>query len=108
MVSSTGSACLNNAMGNAETTRESAGLDQSTHCGRPKAPDYFTPITVEANVPGIPVGWRNIVTTLRTVTEKASELGEQAKDSLEELGRSAGRKLDEAREDAGDALHSAA
>jgi ElaB/YqjD/DUF883 family membrane-anchored ribosome-binding protein len=48
------------------------------------------------------------LTTLRTLTEKASQLGTGAKESVEEFGRSAGRKLDEAREDTGDALHSAA
>jgi ElaB/YqjD/DUF883 family membrane-anchored ribosome-binding protein len=52
--------------------------------------------------------WRNILTNLRTLTEKASELGTGAKESMDELGRSAGRKLDEAREETGDALHSAA
>ncbi len=48
------------------------------------------------------------MTNIRTLTEKASELGTGAKESMNELGRSAGRKLDEAREDTGDALHSAA
>jgi ElaB/YqjD/DUF883 family membrane-anchored ribosome-binding protein len=48
------------------------------------------------------------VTTLRTVTETAAELGKQARESIEELGQSAGRKLDEAREETGGALHSAA
>ena len=52
--------------------------------------------------------WRNILTTLRTLTETASELGKEAKESIEEFGRSAGRKLDEARDETGDALHSAA
>ena len=52
--------------------------------------------------------WRNIVTTLRTVTETAADLGKQARESIEELGRSAGRKLDEARDETGGALHSAA
>lgn len=48
------------------------------------------------------------MTTLKEVTETASELGKEAKQSIEELGRSAGRKLDEARDETGDALHSAA
>jgi ElaB/YqjD/DUF883 family membrane-anchored ribosome-binding protein len=48
------------------------------------------------------------VTTLRTVTETAAELGKEARESIEELGRSAGRKLDEARDETGGALHSAA
>jgi ElaB/YqjD/DUF883 family membrane-anchored ribosome-binding protein len=46
--------------------------------------------------------------TSKTITETASELGREAKDSIEELGRSAGRKLDEAREETGGALHTAA
>jgi len=50
----------------------------------------------------------DILTNIRTLTEKASELGTGAKESMDELGRSAGRKLDEAREETGDALHSAA
>jgi len=48
------------------------------------------------------------VTTLRTVTETAAELGKEARESIEELGRSAGKKLDEARDETGGALHSAA
>ena len=48
------------------------------------------------------------MTTLRTVTETAAELGKEARESIEELGRSAGRKLDEARDETGGALHSAA
>ena len=52
--------------------------------------------------------WRNSLTTLRTLSETASELGREAKESIEELGRSAGKKLDEARDQTGDALHSAA
>ena len=48
------------------------------------------------------------MTTLRTLTETASELGKEAKESIEELGRSAGKRLDEARDETGDALHSAA
>jgi len=73
---------------------------------------------MEANVPCIVCrsrGWktapdfgRNILTTLQTVTETASELGKQTRESIEELGRSAGRKLDEARDQTGATLHSAA
>jgi ElaB/YqjD/DUF883 family membrane-anchored ribosome-binding protein len=48
------------------------------------------------------------LTTLKTVTETASELGKEAKASMEELRRSAGRRLDEARDETGDALHTAA
>jgi ElaB/YqjD/DUF883 family membrane-anchored ribosome-binding protein len=48
------------------------------------------------------------VTPLRTLTESASDLGKEAKESIEQLGRSAGRKLDEAREETGAALHTAA
>ena len=48
------------------------------------------------------------MTPLRTLTESASELGKEAKESVEQLGRSAGRKLDEARDETGGALHSAA
>jgi len=48
------------------------------------------------------------MTTLKTVTETAAELGNQARESIEELGRTAGRKLDEARDGTGGALHSAA
>jgi ElaB/YqjD/DUF883 family membrane-anchored ribosome-binding protein len=48
------------------------------------------------------------LTTLKTVTETASELGKEAKESVEELGRSAGRRLDEARNETADALHAAA
>jgi ElaB/YqjD/DUF883 family membrane-anchored ribosome-binding protein len=75
-------------------------------------------MAVEANVPciscwnthgkTIPKLWRNIVTTVRTLTDKASELGKEAKESMEELGRSASKKLDEARDSTGDALHTAA
>ena len=52
--------------------------------------------------------WRNILTTLKTVTESASELGKEAKESVEQLGRSAGRRLDAARTETGAALHTAA
>jgi len=47
------------------------------------------------------------LTTLKTFTETASELGKEARE-LEELGRAAGRKLDRVRDDTGDALHAAA
>jgi ElaB/YqjD/DUF883 family membrane-anchored ribosome-binding protein len=75
-----------------------------------------TKIEMEENVPCIfrPSMFANIfskggvLTNIRTLTEKASELGTGAKESMDELGRSAGRKLDEAREETGDALHSAA
>lgn len=40
--------------------------------------------------------------------ETASNLGTEAKESIEELGRSAGRRMDEAREETGGALHAAA
>lgn len=48
------------------------------------------------------------MTNLRTLTETASELGKEAKESMEELGRSAGKRLDEARDETGGALHTAA
>jgi len=48
------------------------------------------------------------LTTLRTLTEQASELGRDAKESIEELGRSAKTKLDAARDETGSALHAAA
>ena len=48
------------------------------------------------------------MTTLNTLTKAASELGNEAKESMEELGRAAGRKLDEALNETGDALHTAA
>jgi hypothetical protein len=48
------------------------------------------------------------VTTLKTVTESASELGKEAKESIDELVRSAGRRLDDARDETGGALHAAA
>jgi ElaB/YqjD/DUF883 family membrane-anchored ribosome-binding protein len=59
----------------------------------------------QANHPRL---WRNILTTLRTLTETASELGKEARESVEELARSAGKRLDQARDDTGDALHAAA
>jgi len=52
--------------------------------------------------------WRTTLTTLRTLTETASELGKDAKESLEDLSRSAGRRLDEARDETAGALHTAA
>ena len=48
------------------------------------------------------------MTTLKTLTETASDLGRQAMESAGELGLSGGRRLDEARAETGDALHSAA
>ena len=48
------------------------------------------------------------MTSLKTLTDAASELGKDAKESVEELGRSAGRKLDDAREETAGALHTAA
>jgi hypothetical protein len=58
---------------------------------------------VQANHPR-----RIILTSLKTVTDAASELGKDARESVEELGRSAGRKLDDARNDTAGALHTAA
>jgi len=48
------------------------------------------------------------VTTLNTLTEQATDLGRETRESIEELARSAGRGLDEAREETGGALHAAA
>jgi hypothetical protein len=48
------------------------------------------------------------LTTLKTVTETASELGKEARESVEQLGRSAGRRLDAVRTETGAALHTAA
>ena len=48
------------------------------------------------------------MTSLKTVVDAASELGKDARESVEELGRTAGRKLDDAREDTAGALHTAA
>jgi len=48
------------------------------------------------------------MTSLRSLTDAASELGKDAKDSVEELARSAGKKLDEAQDDTAGALHTAA
>lgn len=50
----------------------------------------------------------DILTTVKTLTESASQLGNEARESIEELGRSAGRKLGEAQEETGAALHTAA
>jgi hypothetical protein len=52
--------------------------------------------------------WRNILTNLKTITKTASELGKEAKESIEGLSRSAGKTLDVARDGTGDALHAAA
>jgi hypothetical protein len=51
---------------------------------------------------------RSSLIALRTVTDAASELGKDARESVEELGRSAGRRLDDAREETAGALHTAA
>jgi hypothetical protein len=48
------------------------------------------------------------LTTLKTLTEAATEFGKETKESVEEFGRSAGRSLDAARDETGDALHAAA
>ena len=48
------------------------------------------------------------MTTLKTLTETASDLGRQAMESAGELGLSGGRRLDEARLETGDVLHAAA
>jgi len=48
------------------------------------------------------------LTTIHTLNEQASDLGKDAKESIEELRRAAGRKLDEARDETADALHAAA
>jgi hypothetical protein len=76
------------------------------------------PIVVEANVPAFSLLgqaqanhsrlWRNILTSLKTITETASELGKEAKESMEHLGRSAGKRLDVARDGTGGALHAVA
>ena len=56
----------------------------------------------------IPIHWRNILTTFKTLTETASELGKETKDTIEDLSRSAAKKLDDARDGTADALHTAA
>ena len=48
------------------------------------------------------------MSSLKTVTDAASELGKDARESVEEFGRSAGKKLDDARNDTASALHTAA
>ena len=48
------------------------------------------------------------MTSLKTLTDAASELGKDARESVEELGRSAARKLDDARDQTAGALHAAA
>lgn len=48
------------------------------------------------------------MTTLKAVTNTASEFGGEFKASMEEVGRSAGKKLDHAREETGGALRAAA
>ncbi|MCX6621529.1 MAG: hypothetical protein NTY38_10700 [Acidobacteria bacterium] len=48
------------------------------------------------------------MTTLSTLTETASELGRDAKESIEGLSQSAAKRMDEARVETGGALHSAA
>ncbi len=48
------------------------------------------------------------MTTPRTFNEQASELGTEAKETVEELRRSAGKKLEAARHQTADALHAAA
>ena len=48
------------------------------------------------------------MTTLKTVTESASEFGKETRESIDELVRSAGKRLDNARDETGDALHAAA
>lgn len=48
------------------------------------------------------------MTNLRTVAEKASEIGAEAKESMDDLARFAAQKVDEARTNTAGALHSAA
>ena len=48
------------------------------------------------------------MTSLKALTDAASEMGKDAKESAEELGRSAARKLDDARDETAGALHTAA
>lgn len=48
------------------------------------------------------------MTTVHTFNEQVSELGQDAKESIEEVRRSAGRKMEEARDETADALHAAA
>ena len=44
----------------------------------------------------------------KTITETASELGKDVKESVHQFGRSAGKGFDAARDSTGDALHAAA
>jgi|SRR5579862_8427867 len=69
-------------------------------------PLHFWPLPLRADGPRLDFG--GILTTLDTATERASEFGKEASESIAELGRSAGRRLDEAREETGGALHAAA
>jgi ABC-type transporter Mla subunit MlaD len=48
------------------------------------------------------------MTSIKALTDAASEVGKNAKESVEELGRTAGRKLDDARDQTAGALHAAA
>ena len=48
------------------------------------------------------------MTNLKTVTDKASEIEADAKETVDELAEATARKLDEARASSGGALHSAA
>jgi hypothetical protein len=48
------------------------------------------------------------LTTTRTLNEQVSELGNGAKESIDESRRSVGSKLDAARDETADALHAAA
>jgi hypothetical protein len=48
------------------------------------------------------------LTTRHTLNEQVSDLGKDAKESIEELRQSAGRKLEAARGETVDALHAAA
>lgn len=48
------------------------------------------------------------MTTLSTLTDKATELGKEAQESFEDLSKSAGKCMDRARDETGDALHTAA
>ena len=48
------------------------------------------------------------MTNLKTITHTASELGKEAKQSMEHFGRSAGKRLDVARDGTGGVLHAVA
>ena len=48
------------------------------------------------------------MTNLKTVTDTATELGQDVLESVEDFGRNAGRKLAEVRDNTGSALHTAA